>query len=124
MPRTPAVGTSRPPATPRTGDNRDHAGTDAFRSAGPRAARASDARRSLDQLHVPYVHVDILAVVVWEFAINRAWATGARALMATPIPMVPLSTTLSARSSRTVNLIVATGYILISVGNAVGEAWT
>lgn len=75
-------------------------------------------------LYLPGVIDDILAGIAWEFEISQAWATGALALMATPILMVLLSTTLPARSSRTTNLIVASAYLLISVGNAVGEAWT
>ena len=46
-------------------------------------------------------------------------------LMAIPIFMILLSTTLPARVNRTINLVVATLYIPVSVYNAAGEeSWT
>ena len=45
-------------------------------------------------------------------------------LMAIPIFMILLSTTLPARVNRTINLVVATLYIPVSMYNAVGESWT
>jgi uncharacterized membrane protein len=45
-------------------------------------------------------------------------------LMAIPIFMILLSTTLPARVNRTINLVVATLYIPVSLYNAVGESWT
>jgi hypothetical protein len=38
--------------------------------------------------------------------------------------MILLSTTLPARVNRTINLVVATLYIPVSMYNAVGESWT
>lgn len=35
-----------------------------------------------------------------------------------------LSLTLPARANRTSNLVVASAYVLVSAGNAVGESWT
>jgi uncharacterized membrane protein len=45
-------------------------------------------------------------------------------LMAIPIFMILLSTTLPARVNRTINLVVATLYIPVSMYNAAGESWT
>ena len=43
-------------------------------------------------------------------------------LMAIPILMILLSTTLPARANRTLNLVVASLYIPVSMFNAVGES--
>lgn len=75
-------------------------------------------------LYMPGVIDDIQAGIVWEFDITESWAVGALALMAVPILMVTLSAVLPARSGRWVNLVVAAIYVLVSVGNAVGESWT
>ena len=45
-------------------------------------------------------------------------------LVAVPILMVMLSMTLPARANRTINLVVASLYIPVSMFNAVGESWT
>jgi uncharacterized membrane protein len=74
-------------------------------------------------LYMPGAIDDILAGIVWEFDINQAWATGALMLMAIPILMVVLSTTLPARVNRVTNLVVASVYVVISAGNALGESW-
>jgi hypothetical protein len=74
--------------------------------------------------YMPGVVDDILAGVVWEFRITQGWATGALGLMAVPILMIPLSTSLPARANRITNLVVASIYAVVSVGNAVGESWT
>jgi hypothetical protein len=74
--------------------------------------------------YLPGVIDDILAGIVWEFRITQGWAVGALALMAVPILMIVLSTVLPRRANRITNLVVASLYVLVSVGNAVGEAWT
>ena len=74
-------------------------------------------------IYLPGVVEDILAGVVWEFAITQVWAVGALALMAVPILMVVLSVTLPAKANRMTNLVVATLYLVVSVGNVVGESW-
>lgn len=71
----------------------------------------------------PGVIEDILAGTVWQFEITQVWAVGALTLMLGPILMVALSLTLPARANRTTNVIVASVYIAVSVGNAVGESW-
>ncbi len=82
-----------------------------------------------------YVYVDILAFYkpgtvdgilagrVWTFDITQGWALGALALMAVPILMVALSLTLPAAAARWTNVVIASLYVLVSLGNAVGEAW-
>ncbi len=75
-------------------------------------------------LYMPGTIDDILAGIVWEVDITQVWATTALTLMAVPILMVVLSTTLPARANRLTNLIVASAYVLISAGNALGESWT
>jgi hypothetical protein len=75
-------------------------------------------------LYKPGVLDDILAGVVWEFDINQAFVVIGLTLMAIPILMVILSTTLPARVNRTANLVVASVYIPVSVFNAVDESWT
>lgn len=75
-------------------------------------------------IYMPGVVEDILAGVVWEFRISQGWAAGALGLMAIPIVMIVLSTVLPARPNRITNLVVAPLYALVSIGNAIGEAWT
>lgn len=82
-----------------------------------------------------YVYVDILAFYepgtiddilvgrVWEFDISQAWALGALVLMTIPILMVVLSLALPARMARWTNVVVASVFVLVSIGNAVGETW-
>ncbi len=66
---------------------------------------------------------DILRGRVWEFDITQEWALGALALMTIPILMVFLSLALPAAASRWTNIVVASLFFLVSIGNAVGETW-
>ena len=75
-------------------------------------------------LYKPGVVDDILAGIVHEFDIGPTFVAIALTLMAIPILMILLSTTLPARVNRTINLVVATLYIPVSMYNAVGESWT
>jgi hypothetical protein len=75
-------------------------------------------------LYKPGVVDDILVGVVWEFDISQTFVVSALMLMAIPILMILLSTTLPARVNRATNLVVATLYIPVSAFNAVGESWT
>ncbi len=75
-------------------------------------------------LYKPGVVEDILAGVVFEFDISQTFVVSALTLMAIPILMILLSTTLPARANRTLNLVVASLYIPVSAFNAVGESWT
>jgi hypothetical protein len=72
----------------------------------------------------PGVVDDILAGIVHEFDIGPTFVASALTLMAIPILMILLSTTLPARINRILNLVVATLYIPVSVYNAAGESWT
>jgi len=75
-------------------------------------------------LYKPGVIEDILAGVVWKLAITQTWAVGALSLMAVPIAMVVLSTTLPARVCRVTTLGVASIYLLVPAANVIDEPWT
>jgi hypothetical protein len=75
-------------------------------------------------LYKPGVIDDILAGVVWEFDISQTLLTAFLTSVAIPILMVMLSMTLPARANRTINLVVASLYVPVSMFNAVGESWT
>ena len=74
-------------------------------------------------LYKPGLIHDILAGVVFEFDISQTFVVIAIMLVAIPILMILLSTTLPARANRTLNLVVASLYIPVSMYNAVGESW-
>jgi hypothetical protein len=75
-------------------------------------------------LYKPGVIDDILVGVVHEFDTGPTFVSLALTLMAVPILMIVLSTTLPARVNRAVNLVVATLYIPVSMYNADGEPWS
>ena len=76
-------------------------------------------------LYKPGIIDDILAGIVHEFDISQTLLTGFLTLMAIPILMILLSTTLPARVNRATNLVVATLYIPVSMYNVAGEeSWT
>jgi Family of unknown function (DUF6326) len=75
-------------------------------------------------LYKPGFVDDILAGIVHEFDTGPTFVAIALTLVAIPILMILLSTTLPARVNRTINLVVATLYIPVSMYNAVGESWT
>jgi hypothetical protein len=70
-----------------------------------------------------FIH-GILAGGVWEFDISQTFLIIALMLVAIPILMILLSTTLPARANRLMNLIVAPIYVVVSAFNALGESWT
>jgi hypothetical protein len=82
-----------------------------------------------------YLYVDYLALykpgfldelragIVHEFEIGPTFVGLALTLIAVPSLMVLLSAALPARANRTVNLVVATLYIPVSIYNAAGESW-
>ena len=74
-------------------------------------------------LYKPGVVEDILAGIVHEFDIGPTFVAIALTLMAIPILMILLSTTLPARVNRATNLVIASLYIPLSMFNAVGESW-
>lgn len=73
-------------------------------------------------LYKPGVVDDILAGIVHEFDTGPTFVALALTLMAIPILMILLSVTLPARVNRTINLVVATLYIPVSIFNAAGES--
>jgi hypothetical protein len=75
-------------------------------------------------LYKPGVVDDILAGIVHEFDTGPTFVALGLTLMAIPILMILLSTTLPARVHRTTNLVVATLYIPVTMYNAAGESWT
>ncbi|MEU4437288.1 DUF6326 family protein [Micromonospora chalcea] len=75
-------------------------------------------------LYKPGFIDDILAGTVHEFDTGPTFVALALTLMAVPILMILLSTTLPARVNRATNLVVATLYIPVTVYNADGESWT
>ena len=83
-------------------------------------------------IYVDYFHLykpgfvdEIQSGTVHEFDIGPTFVAIALTLIAIPILMILLSTTLPARVNRTINLVVATLYIPVSMYNAVGEeSWT
>jgi hypothetical protein len=106
------------------------------------------SRSALDELRMPvraklaaawtsfmflYIYVDYLALykpgfvdeiragIVHEFDTGPTFVALALTLMAIPILMILLSTTLPARATRSVNLVVATLYIPVSIYNVAGE---
>lgn len=75
-------------------------------------------------LYKPGFVDEILAGIVHEFDTGPTFVALALTLMAIPILMILLSTTLPARVNRTINLVVASLYIPVSIYNAAGESWT
>jgi len=75
-------------------------------------------------LYKPGVIDDILVGVVHEFDTGPTFVALGLTLLAIPILMILLSTTLPARVNRATNLVVATLYIPVSMYNADGESWT
>jgi hypothetical protein len=71
----------------------------------------------------PGVIEGIVAGVVWQLEITQTWAVGALTMMTIPSLMVFLSLALPARANRWTNIVLASLYVVISVGNAIGEAW-
>lgn len=66
---------------------------------------------------------DILVGRVWEFDISQGWALGALMLMTIPSLMVFLSLVLPAGVTRWANLVVGSLFVLVTIGNPVGETW-
>ena len=68
----------------------------------------------------PGIVADILDNRVFEFDLSQTFSAGALTLMAVPIFMVVLSTTLPARVNRTTNLVAAALYVPVTVFNVAG----
>ena len=74
-------------------------------------------------LYKPGFVDEILAGIVHEFDTGPTFVALALTLMAIPILMILLSTTLPARANRTLNLVVASLYIPVSAFNVLGGSW-
>ena len=61
---------------------------------------------------------------IFEFDISGTLLTIFVVVIGIPALMIMLSMTLPARANRTINLVVASLYIPVSMFNAVGESWT
>lgn len=72
----------------------------------------------------PGVVENILDGTLGEFDLTQPLLTIFLVLMAVPISMIVLSTTLPARTNRALNLVVAAVQIPYASFNALGEAWT
>ncbi|MCD4686836.1 MAG: DUF6326 family protein [Anaerolineae bacterium] len=82
-----------------------------------------------------YVYVDIFGFYqpgeiehilegkVGDFDITPVWALSALILMMIPSLMVFLSLALAAKVNRWTNIIVAIFYIVVAIGNPIGETW-
>jgi hypothetical protein len=75
-------------------------------------------------LYKPGFVDDIRAGMVHEFDTGPTFVAMALTLIAIPSLMILLSAILPARANRTLNLVVATLYIPVSIYNAAGESWT
>jgi hypothetical protein len=76
------------------------------------------------QLYKPGAIDDILVGVVHAFDIGPTFVALSLTLVAIPILMILLTTTLPARVNRATNLAGAALYIPVSMYNAAGESWT
>jgi len=73
--------------------------------------------------YTPGVIEEILDGRVFEFDLSQTFSVSALVLMAVPILMVVLSTTLPAPTTRVANLIVASLYVPVTAFNVTGESW-
>lgn len=69
----------------------------------------------------PGVIEDILLGKIWVLDITQVWALTAIVMMTIPSLMVFLSLVLPAKTNRWTNLLVAILFIIISIGNVIGE---
>ncbi len=74
-------------------------------------------------LYKPGFVNDLLAGTVHEFATGPTFVALALTLIAIPSLMIVLCATLPPRLNRTMNLVVATLYVPVSIYNAAGESW-
>ncbi len=81
-------------------------------------------------IYVDYLHLykpgavdDILAGVVFEFDISQTFVVTSLMIVGIPALMIVLSMALPARTTRLLNLVVASLCIPIAAFNVVGESW-
>jgi Family of unknown function (DUF6326) len=74
-------------------------------------------------LYKPETVRDILRGRVWDFEITQGWALGALVLMTIPSVMIALWVLLPTKANQRTNIVVASLFVLVSIGNAIGETW-
>jgi hypothetical protein len=74
-------------------------------------------------LFIPGVLEDVVAGKMGPFPTTQGSLFAAMALMTIPSLMVFLSLALEARAARWTNIVVGILYIVVVVGNVVGESW-
>jgi Family of unknown function (DUF6326) len=74
-------------------------------------------------LYKPGTARDILRGRVWDFEITQGWALGALVLMTIPSVMIALWVLLPTKANQRTNIVVASLFVLVSIGNAIGETW-
>ena len=73
-------------------------------------------------LFIPGVVNDVISGRVSSFEINQVWLLSAMTLMIIPSLMIILSLTLKARANRWTNIVVGILYVIVTVGNIIGES--
>lgn len=66
---------------------------------------------------------NILVGRVWQLDITQGWALGAMVLMTIPSLMVTLSLVSPVRVARWANVVVASLFVLVTIGMSVDETW-
>ena len=74
-------------------------------------------------LFMPGVLEDVIAGKMGPFPVTQGSLLAAMALMTVPILMVFLSLALPAKANRWSNVVVGILYIVVVIGNVVGESW-
>ena len=74
-------------------------------------------------LFIPGVLEDVVAGKMGPFPATQGSLFAAMALMTIPSLMVFLSLALKARANRWTNIVVGILYIVVVVGNTIGESW-
>lgn len=74
-------------------------------------------------LYEPGALQHVLDGKVWVFDITQTWAMSALVLMTIPSLMVFLPLVLPPRVNRWTNIVVAVFYIVVAIGNPIGETW-
>jgi len=74
-------------------------------------------------LFEPDIIENIMAGEITGFQIDQVWLLSAMILMMVPSVMIFLSLILKAKWNRWVNIVVGALYILVVLGNIIGESW-
>jgi hypothetical protein len=74
-------------------------------------------------LFIPGVIENAIAGEVGGFQVTQVWLVTAMILMVVPSLMIFLSLALPAKVNRWVNIIAGIVYVVVVVGNTIGETW-